>query len=202
LSNSLEDRVMALAGLMQALSQVRRVAETGEHDGPVVRTLMDSIFRIDAPSPQAVYGRVGELAPGLQLVRDYGLGRLADPALPKLAMAVLQLERRFVNETQTTSAVRAGLQDLAPQAQADGSIHPDVLAAVGTLYADTVSHLRPRVMVSGNPHYLAQPGVVSEVRAILMTALRSAVLWRQCGGKMWDFMFSRRAMAAEAEKLL
>jgi high frequency lysogenization protein len=49
-------------------------------------------------------------------------------------------------------------------------------------------------MVQGNPHYLGQPGVVAEIRAILLAAVRAAVLWRQVGGSYWDFLFSRRAM--------
>ena len=73
-----------------------------------------------------------------------------------------------------------------------GSTHPDVLSSLGALYADTISHLRPRVMVQGNPHYLGQPGVVAEIRAILLAAVRSAVLWRQLGGTMWDFVLGRR----------
>ena len=79
---------------------------------------------------------------------------------------------------------------------ASGSTHPDVLAALGSLYADTVSHLRPRVLVQGNPHYLGQAGVVAEIRAVLLAALRSAVLWRQLGGSLWDFLLRRREHGA------
>ena len=60
------------------------------------------------------------------------------------------------------------------------------------LYADTLSHLRPRVMVQGNPHYLGQAAVVAEVRAVLLAAVRSAVLWRQMGGSLWDLALRRR----------
>jgi high frequency lysogenization protein len=75
-------------------------------------------------------------------------------------------------------------------------VHPDVIAELARLYADTISNLRPRVMVQGNPHYLGQAGVVAEIRALLLAALRSAVLWRQMGGSLWDFVFRRREMAA------
>ena len=37
--------------------------------------------------------------------------------------------------------------------------------------------------------------IVSEIRAILLAAVRSAVLWRQLGGSYWDLLFARRAMA-------
>ena len=49
-------------------------------------------------------------------------------------------------------------------------------------------------MVQGNPHYLGQPGVVSEIRALLLAAVRSAMLWRQLGGNQWQFLFARGAM--------
>jgi high frequency lysogenization protein len=57
-------------------------------------------------------------------------------------------------------------------------------------------------MVQGNPHYLGQAGVVAEIRAVLLAALRSAVLWRQLGGSLWDFLLRRRDMVAAIEAAL
>ena len=74
-----------------------------------------------------------------------------------------------------------------------------MLSALGSLYAETVSHLRPKVMVQGNPHYLGQADIVAEIRAILLAALRSAVLWRQMGGSAWDIFLRRRAMQQAIE---
>ena len=68
--SAMDDRVLALAGLVQALGQVRQIAETGQADAAVVGTALDSVFRIDADSPAAVYGGTRELAPGLRLLRD------------------------------------------------------------------------------------------------------------------------------------
>ncbi|HEY5971365.1 MAG TPA: high frequency lysogenization protein HflD, partial [Pseudoxanthomonas sp.] len=195
MSGPQSDRVLALAGMIQALGQVRRIADTGQSDAAVVQTALDSIFRVDAESTEAVYGRASDLAPGLRLLRDYCNNQASDDGLPRLALAVLQLERRFVKEPDTVAAVSGGIAEIAPHAESSGSTHPEVLSALGSLYADTISHLRPRVMVQGNPHYLGQPGVVAEIRAILLAAVRSAVLWRQLGGSFWDFLFSKRAMA-------
>ena len=203
MSRPLSERVLALAGVVQALAQVRRIAETGQSDAAVVQTAVDSIFRIDAESPGEVYGQATDLAPGLRLLRDYFNKQAGgDEGLPRLALSVLQLERRFVGEANTVAAVSGGIEEIAAQAEAKGSTHPDVLSALGGLYADTISHLRPRVMVQGNPHYLGQPGVVAEIRAILLAAVRSAVLWRQLGGSYLDFLFSRRAMADAASEWL
>ncbi len=201
MSHPLSDRVLALAGVAQALAQVRRIAETGAADAAVLETAMDSVFRIDAESPAAVFGGARALAPGLKLLRAYLRNESDDALLPRLGLAVLQLERRFVRDA-AAGRVRDGILAAAPEATAKGSAHPDVLGALGALYASTVSRLRPRVMVQGNPHYLGQAGVVAEIRATLLAALRAAVLWRQVGGSLWDFPLRRRAMLEAIERLL
>ena len=200
--SDMDERVLALAGLVQALRQVRQIAENGQADEAIVGTALDSVFRIDAASAAAVYGNMQALHPGLRLLRDYFGNQGHDELLPRLALAVMQLERRFVRETGTARKVHEGILALAPSAERLGSVHPDVLAALGSLYADTVSHLRPRVLVQGNPHYLGQAGVVAEIRAVLLAALRSAVLWRQMGGSLWDFVLRRREIVATIDALL
>jgi high frequency lysogenization protein len=202
LSNRFSERVLALAGIAQALQQVRRIAETGQSEAAVVQASLDSVFRIDAATPVEVYGQINGVSSGLRLLRGYLGNEARDEALPKLALSVLQLERRFVREGDTVDAVASGIAGIAAQAHNQGSTHPEVLAALGGLYADTISHLRPRVMVQGNPHYLGQPGVVAEIRAILLAAVRSAVLWRQLGGSYWDFLLSRKAMLEATEQWL
>ena len=200
--SDLDQRVLALAGLVQALRQVRQIAESGQADHAVVGTALDSVFRIDAASPEAVYGGVEALEPGLRLLRDYFGNQGSDELLPRLSLAVMQLERRFVREsTRRARCIRESLR-WRPRRNAWAAPTRTCLAALGSLYADTVSHLRPRVLVQGNPHYLGQAGVVAEIRAVLLAALRSAVLWRQLGGSLWDFLLRRRDMVAAIQSQL
>ena len=198
----MQARVLALAGLLQALKQVRRIADTGQADASVLQTALDRVFRIDADSPQGVYGDVESLQPGLRLLRDYFGNANKDEILPRLALAVLQLERRFVRDGAMAQQVHVGILANAGTAATNGSTHPEILTALGALYADTISHLRPKIMVQGNPHYLGQADIVSEIRALLLAAVRSAVLWRQMGGSFWDFLFNRKAMVQQIDVLL
>lgn len=200
--NGMEDRVLPLAGLLQALAQVRRIAETGQSETAPANVALDSVFRIDAATTEAVYGDARAVHGGLRLLRNYLANTNKDEALGKLGLSVLHLERRFQGNASIVRKVQTGISALSAPAQRLGSTHPDVVAGLGSLYADTVSTLRPRVMVQGNPHYLGQAGVVAEVRALLLAALRSAVLWRQNGGSLWDFVFRRREMAAAIDALL
>jgi len=198
-ANGMSQRVLALAGLVQALAQVRRIADTGQANAAVLATALDSVFRIDAPTPADVYGGTSAVRPGLMLMRDYFTNQARDEQLPRLALAVIQLERRFVRDDGLIARVQDGIRTQEPLVERLGSTHPDVLSALGALYSETLSHLRPRVLVQGNPHYLAQATVVAEVRAVLLAAIRSAVLWRQLGGSLWDFLLRRREMLAAVQ---
>lgn len=196
-----DGNILALGGLAQALQQVRRIADTGQADAAILATALDSVFRIDADSPSDVFGGDAAVRPGLLLLRGYFRNEARDALLPRLALAVLQLERRF-SQHAMSQRVHDGILALAPSASRLGNTHPEVLAALGSLYAETVSHLRPRVLVQGNPHYLGQATVVAEIRAVLLASLRSAVLWRQLGGSQWDFVLRRKYLVTAIGKYL
>lgn len=200
--SAFEDRLLALAGMAQALAQVRRLADTGQADGAHLQPLIESVFRIDAETPAAVYGGTAAVAPGLRILRAHFGNQARDPLLPRLALALLQVERHFVAEAGAVDGVRDRIETLAPLAQSRGPLDRDVLAGLASIYAEYISPLRPRIMVQGNPHYLAQADLVGEVRAALLAALRSTVLWRQLDGTAWDFLLRKRALLAGIDALL
>ena len=198
----MRDRAIALAGLMQAIKLVQQMANTGQAETRPLETCIGSLFRFDAEDSESVYGDRRQLQPGVRLLIDQLVGRGRDNTHTRMAVSVLGLERRFLRSPETVSAVHDALERLAPDCERLGAAHPDLLARLGELYAERISPLGQRVLVQGNPVYLAQPPVVAEVRATLLAALRAAVLWRQLGGSYWDFLFSRGRLADEAKALL
>lgn len=196
----MKDRTLAYAGLAQAASLVRQIADTGDAETAPLAVCIETLFRFDAESVEAVYGGVRALRPGLRALVDQfeGAGE-RDPALLRLMSGVLRVERSYSASRRVSDAVRQGLEQIARQREHWGPTHPTVLTRLGELYATTISALRPRIMVQGNPVYLQQPTVVAEIRAILLCALRSAVLWRQLGGSQWD-LYLRRAQMLDAAR--
>ncbi len=77
----------------------------------------------------------------------------------------------------------------------------DLAARLAKLYSDNISPLRPRIIVEGNPNFLQQPTQVNQIRALLLAAIRSAVLWRQLGGSPWRMLFRQREYAMLARGL-
>lgn len=198
----MKDRVLALAGLLQSIRLVQDMANNGQAETRPLAACVDSLFRFDADSTEEVYGGAAALEPGLRRVIAQLDGSDRDSAQTRMAMNVLHLERRFAASAEVAAELQRRLEETQRDRQPWEPTHPAVLSRLGEIYADLISPLGPRVMVQGNPVYLAQPGVVAEVRAALLAALRSAVLWRQLGGSYWDLLLSRRAMVEIAQGLL
>ena len=198
----MKDRALALAGLMQATALVHRIAHVGSADGDALSSSLESVFRVDADSVADVYGGVGGVRLGLRTLLHQLDGDDRDPALTRIAVTVLHVERRLLARRSMLAQVRAGVEAIGRQAAHLGTSHPTVLLRLAELYGGTISTLRPRVLVHGNPQYLAQDGVVAEIRAVLLAAVRSAVLWRQVGGRYPDLLLRRRALALATRELL
>jgi len=71
-----------------------------------------------------------------------------------------------------------------------------------SIYLDVVSPIGPRIQVSGTPSILQQQFNQQKVRALLLSGIRSAVLWRQVGGKRRHLIFGRKKMVEQAKILL
>jgi high frequency lysogenization protein len=115
---------------------------------------------------------------------------------------LLHVERKLVANPMLLKRLHQGLLDAAREREHLGIADAAVIERLGELYAATISTLSPRVLVQGNPVRLAQPSVVARIRALLLAAMRSAVLWRQLGGSYWDLLLRRRAIVAAARNWL
>lgn len=197
----MKDRVIALAGLMQAIRQVQQMADTGSAEGRPLEASLASVFRIDAESAEAVYGGITGVESGLKALVQHLDGTQRYPNTVRIGFSVLMVERKLAARRDLLDRIGQGIADIEALANDSGLTHPTVLARLGELYASTVSTLSPRVLVQGNPLYLSQAPVVAEIRALLMAAMRSAVLWRQMGGSYWDFMLRRDAIRRTARDL-
>ena len=198
-----EERTLALAGLFQALALVRTLATQGQADAASYVSSIGSVLRIDAPSVAAVFDGVGGVRLGLQTLQRELEGQQVDAATRRMALTVLRIERRLIGDPPRVEHLQQGLRDAQRQAEHFGGVdHPTVIARLAGLYADTLSSLRPRVLVTGNAQMLNQQAIVERIRAALLAAVRAAVLWRQLGGTQWRLLLQRRQTLMVARGLL
>lgn len=197
-----EERVLALAGLFQATSLAQQLANEGRCDESAMEASVVSVFRIDAPSVVGVYGSVSAVRLGLRtLITQLDEGE-RDMSVTRMAVTVMRLERSLARHRDVLEQLQQGI--LATKRQVDhfGQDSQQVASRLAGIYASTLSNLKPRVLVSGNPQLLQQPALVSRVRTSLLAAVRSAVLWRQVGGRQWQLILNRRQCSMLARGLL
>jgi CII-binding regulator of phage lambda lysogenization HflD len=64
---------------------------------------------------------------------------------------------------------------------------------LSSLYLKTISKINPRIIVNGDNTYLKDNKNASMIRALLLSAIRSFILWQQSGGtKFRIFLFKRK----------
>jgi len=197
-----EERVLGLAGLFQATALAQQLANQGRCDEAAFEASVDSVFRIDADSVVGVYGRTASLRLGLRTLIAQLEESSSDMAITRMAITVMRLERALARHSAQRDELQQGL--LAAQRQVDhfGRYSPQVIGRLAALYVATLSRLKPRVMVTGNPQMLQQDAIVERVRTCLLAAVRSAVLWRQVGGRQWQLLVHRKQCAMLARGLL
>jgi high frequency lysogenization protein len=112
------------------------------------------------------------------------------------------LERKLMKRKDLLDAITAGIDKAESQREHFGTTHENVIASLADLYTQTISTLQPRIIVNGEHNHVSNPSNANKIRALLLAAIRSAVLWRQCGGTRWQLLFNRKAILAQAQKLL
>ena len=197
-----EERVLALAGLFQAATLAQQLANEGRCDESALESSLASVFRIDSPSVVGVYGGVGGVRLGLRSLISQLDETGRDMAVTRMAVTVMRLERSLSRNSALLSKLQQGIVQAQRQVEHFGQGSPQVFGRLAEVYSSTLSTLKPRVMVTGNPQQLQQANVVERVRTALLAAVRSAVLWRQVGGRQWQLVVHRRQCSMLARGLL
>ncbi len=198
-----EERAIALAGLFQACHLVQQVARRGLADAEAMDASLHSLFQIDTERVIDAFGGLPQIAPGLRLAhRQLSGAEPRDNELTRYLLSLIQLERKLSGHPERLHNISRGIQTTADRLAHFPQTHANILAALADIYAENLSTLQPRIMVSGEPVYLQNPENVNRIRALLLCGIRAAMLWRQIGGRRRQLLFSRSRVIAALNRLL
>lgn len=204
---TITDRTIALAGIFQAAQLVQQIANTGNSDEQAFESCIQSLFRINVDKAEDAYGGSDRLAIGLRtLIEQLGGQTKADGTnrdlyISKYSAGIMVLERRLMKNPGMLETISSGIERARNQAEHFSLLHDNVIASLAHIYSQTISTIKPRIMVQGEHVYISNPNLANRIRAALLSAIRSAVLWRQCGGTRWQLLLQRRAIVDEAKRL-
>jgi high frequency lysogenization protein len=197
------DRVIALSGVFQAAGLVQEVARKGLISTEKISASINSLFQLDANSVIDVYGSLNDIAPGLRLAyKQLSANDNRDDELTRYVLSLIQLERKLSKHRQRLEKIRSGITETAARLIHFPATHSNILGALAALYAENISTLKPRVMVSGETVYLQNSDNVNRIRALLLSGIRSAMLWRQTGGRRRQLLFNRSSYVDNCKLLL
>jgi high frequency lysogenization protein len=202
--DTLTNQVIALAGIAQSVALVHELATTGKVDSQGLETAVICLLKTESDNVLDIYGNdLSNLKIGLAHLKSQLTGyEIAYPDQARYAASLVFLEQQLSETPSMLKTISVGLDRAKSQTEHFSLTHENVLANLGNLYLQTVSKFQPRIMINGVPDHLSRPEVADKIRTCLLAGIRSAMLWKQCGGRRWKFLLFRKKTVVEVERLL
>ena len=197
------DRCIALAGVFQVAELVSRIARQGIADTSAMECSIYSLFQTDAESVEAVYGGVPNLSTGLRILASlFDIEKSRSREISRYVISLFILEKKLSKDKQLLTKIADGIKNTSERLDHFPMLHQNIVAGLAELYTKTISNLSPRIMVEGESVHLQNPDNVNRIRTLLLAGLRSAILWRQCGGGRLHLILKHRKYSETAHELL
>lgn len=195
-----QHQVLALAGILQSMYCVDKIAQSGRILKADIEPLLRSLFIFDAEETIEIYGNVNNLKTGLQLLIDLCESRFSreHKQVLRYAINVIYLEKHLSKKPEMQEIIHSRLSHTAYNIE---HFQPELDATakrIAGLYQDTLSTLSFRIQVTGSMQELQNNANAEMIRALILAAVRSAMLWRQLGGKRYHFLLSKQRLSQQA----
>lgn len=215
-----DEQALGLAGLFQAAALVEQIATRGMVAQNSLETSIYSIMQLAPERSEDIYGGPEELPYnlhlGLQNLRDLVEKPRAEhnKDVIRYALSMMHLERKLSGDSEMMQNVSQRLAQVSEQAKyfnpddpealqnPSTFCHPNVIANIASLYQDTISSFSFRIQVTGDPRHLQNSENAAKIRALLLAGIRSAMLWRQKGGRRWQLLFFKSRLRPSLNKIM
>ncbi|GAA5645168.1 high frequency lysogenization protein HflD [Vibrio proteolyticus] len=202
MANTLYDRTIAFAGICQAVALVQQVAKNGDCDSDAFETSLKAVLNINPGSTLEVFGRETDLKVGLECLVQGIDSTPTGSEITRYIISLMALERKLAGRRDAMAQLGDRLQMLERQLEHYDLLDDNMISNLASVYLDVISPIGPRIQVTGTPSVLQQTTNQHKVRALLLSGIRCAVLWRQVGGKRRHLIFGRKKMVQQAQILL
>lgn len=200
MKNNIKDQTLALASMMQCAQLIQQIASTGNINQPAFEASMDTLFQFKSATSLAIFGDLSALITGFKGIISFDKNSAKEPDRIVLyyVLSMLKLATKITKDQALIDKLQAGLKLIKQQSQQFDLSVTTTSHKIDLLYLDNISHLKPRIMVQGDPRYLSPAVNTSKVRTLLFSGIRAAFLWRQLGGSKWSLLFSKKKYIKQA----
>ena len=195
--------VMPLAAMCQISKLVQKCARYGTFNEHEVEGLLKSILNTTPERPEDVYPDRSAIQNGCKtLIAQLSAGGEKDVEMVKYVGAMMHLERVLSSDKRALDLLAQKLQGVERQLLHFDICESQIIASLADVYGEVISPLGPKIQVFGKPELLKQTSTQQKIRALLLAGIRSAVLWRQLGGKRRHFFFAKKKIIHAAKSYL
>ena len=202
--SQLQDQTLALASMFQSATLINQLAHGERINQAAFDCSLDSLFTLHAKSIDEIFGAGDGLIQGLKAMVAYmsGQNRSPERLIAYYVLSMIKLEQRLLKNPQLVDRVQHGLEDIEKQTSQYDMSQMAQVHKIDGLYQETISQIKPRIIVQGDQSQLSHSDNTSRIRTLLFAGIRAAVLWHQRGGSRWKLIFSRKKYIQQAEQLL
>ncbi|MEX0963019.1 MAG: DUF489 family protein [Pseudohongiellaceae bacterium] len=214
-----EWQTVALAAVAQSAALVSKLAVHGNASQTELLASINPLLVLNPRNENDVYPNLGHLNLGLRTL-DGMFTQVRAPEnvdLVRYTLGMLLLSNKLETSSAMQEKIRSALQTIHPlqlvpenatpwrmgdSEKSDAQMRQEqTFEQLAALYQDTISTLSHRIQVQGQMDYLQNDYVANRVRSLLLAGIRSAVLWRQLGGRRWRLIFYRKRVQETASSI-
>ncbi|MFT5321174.1 MAG: high frequency lysogenization protein [Pseudohongiellaceae bacterium] len=187
---------LALSGVAQSAYLVKQLAQNGMVGQDKLNTLIRSLFISKPKTTEEVYGSVRRMNLGMQVLQEIvrnDEGSLKSPDVLRYFLGLMHLERKMMAKKGMLDQIGERLDDMEHLSLEDPDLgNKQLIQELSALYKDTLSTLPFRIQVTGEVKFLKNEDIANKIRAVLLSGIRSAVLWYQLEGRRWHLLIGRK----------
>ena len=191
----LKNETIALGAIYQASSEIKKVAWQGEINNKLIEPLIHSVYQTTSDEIEEIYINIKRLNTGLDFLRQQLVGDAfsRDGEVTRYFEAIGILVKNMKKNSSIVDNLRDELSKFSLDINQENlTEHATFLS---NLYLKTVSKISPRIIVNGDNKYLKDNSNASMIRALLLSAIRSYILWEQSGGSKFRIFIFRKKIA-------
>ena len=191
----LKNEVISLGAIYQASSEIKKIAWEGKINNKFIEPLIHSVYQTTSNEIEDIYINLKRLNTGLDFLRKQFVGDVfsRDAEVDRYFEAINVLVKNMNKNTEIISNLRDELSNHKEDVTEE-NLH-DHAEFLSNLYLKTISKINPRIIVNGDNIHLTDNKNASMIRALLLSAIRSFILWQQSGGTKFRIFLFKKKMA-------
>ncbi len=197
----LKNETISLGAMYQACDEIKKIAWQGQINDNTILPLIFSVYQTVSNNVEDIYINTKHLNSGLDFLRRQLVGDAfsKDGEVTRYFEAISILVKNMNKKNDLMSTLRQELNNYNNVVERDNlHEHADFLSK---LYLKTISTIEPRIIVNGDNKYLTENKNASMIRSLLLSAIRSYILWQQSGGSRFRIFIFKNKIAKLATSL-